>query len=101
MGHLYDNWKNRGVRHHKTLSISSYPFKIRLKRDGILVPQRLAINSMYHAPSSHEPSAVILSIILVVENDSMDKCIVGTIPSRISKMSQCQTRIVSDSSHNS
>ena len=35
---LFDNRENIGVRHHKTLSTGSYPFEIRLERDGILMP---------------------------------------------------------------
>ena len=40
---LYDDRENGGVRHHKTLSTSSYPFEVRLKREGIFMPQCLAI----------------------------------------------------------
>ena len=88
------------VWHHKILGAGSYPLEIRLKGDGILVPQCLTINFIYHAPRFYEPFAVTLSIILIVEGDSLDKRIMRTISSRITKLTQCQTRVVSDSSPN-
>ena len=70
---LFDNRENRGVRNHKTLSTSSYPFEIRLKRDGIFMPQCLAIYLVQHPPSSDKPLAVTLIIILVVKYQPLDK----------------------------
>ena len=84
---LYDYRENGGIRLHKTLSTSSYPFEVRLKRDGILMPKCLAVNHMYHTPSLYEPFTVTLNIILIAKGDSLNKCIMRTIPSRITKLS--------------
>ena len=64
---LYDNRENGGVRHHKTLSTSSYPFEVRLKRDEIIVPQCLAIYLVQHSPSLDKSLAKTLIVVLVVK----------------------------------
>ena len=41
---FHDNWENGRIRHHKFLSTSSHPLKVRLKGDGIIVSQGLTIH---------------------------------------------------------
>ena len=84
---LYNYCRDGFIRHHKVLGVSLYPFERRLHRDGILMPQGLTINLVYHAPSSYKPFSIPLNFILVIEHNALDKHVMGTIPSSITKMS--------------
>ena len=83
---LNDYRENVGIRHHKTLSTSSYPFEVRLKRDGILVPQCLAIYLVQHPPSSDESLAKTLIIVLVVKYQTLNEHFMWAIPSGVTKL---------------
>ena len=84
---LNDYRENGGIRHHKTLSASSYPFEVRLKRDGIIVPQILSIHLIQYPPSSDKSLVVTLIVALVVKYQTLNKHLMGTIPSSITKLS--------------
>ena len=51
------------------------------------MPQCLAIHLVQHPPSSDKPLAVTLIVILVVEYHSLDKHLMWTIPSGVTKLS--------------
>ena len=97
---LYDNWENGGVRHCETLSANPYPPKVRLQKNGILVPQCPTIHLSYHPPGSYEPPTVVLIVTFIVEHYTLDERVMWTISSCVPKLSQSSARVISDASPN-
>src|ERR1043165_769112 len=83
---FHNYWKHGCKWHHEVLSSSSHPFEVRFPRNGVLVPQSLGISLLYHAPSVYEPSTVIFEIVVVVEHNILEKHIMRTISSSITKL---------------
>ena len=84
---LNDYRENGGVRHHKTLSTSSYPLEVRLKWDRILMPQCLVNYLVQHLPSSDKSLAMTLIVVLVVKYQTLNENLMWAIPSGIPKLS--------------
>ena len=80
---LNDYRENERIRHHKTLGAGSYPLEVRLKRDGILVPQSLSIYLVQHPPSSDKSLAKTLIVVIVVKYQTLNQHLVRAIPSSV------------------
>ena len=85
---LFDQRENVRVMHYKTLGAGSYPLEVRLKGDGILVPQCLTIHFVGHPPSSDKSLSKSLSVVVEVENQVWNQHVMRAIPSSILKLSQ-------------
>ena len=98
---LFDHRENMRVWHHQLLGAGSYPLEIRFKGDGVPVPQCLTIYSVGHPPSSDEPLAKSLRIVVEVKNYVRNQHVMRAISPSISELSQSQTWVVSNAPPNS
>src|SRR4051812_27665474 len=80
--HRSDMW----IWHDKTLSAIAHPSEVSLQRNGILLPQALAVNPIYHVPSTYKFLTMALRILLIVEHNALYKHVVNTISSSIAEL---------------
>ena len=85
---LYDNRVDGRVRHHETLSTSSHPPKVRLKRDRVFVSQSSIVHLVHHSTSSCEPLAITLVFLVIVEHQTLNKHLMRAVSSVIPKLSK-------------